>query len=437
MTASSSPAPSHRFRIHLAWYPLIGIAIIAMLIIGIFVIPNGSFAQNGDATFATPAAEATAPAGADQLTVTFDELNDSGIKGTATFTALSANQTLVDITVTGAGKEHPVRIYDGTCTDPATDALYRLAAVHDDGRSRSIISTSLTDLIARGTVIQMHMAPDTLGTVIACATIDGELMPATPTAATPQASATATPQASATATPAPNTTPAPNLDGTGGANGKATSATVELPSWNETDTSGTAVFTAVGDQTNVTVMLQGDMVSTGVALHLHSGTCQVPGDDTIELNPLSSDLVSTTIVDLPLTTILDGRYMINVHPENADWDTWLTCAELTRGNVAIVSSQPTATAQTLTGQGGTTSRTAVTPQPPAGVGVNTTLGASSAAALPAGTGVGSSLPWPTSPREAIIWASTIAALILASAGVVMRRAERRSVPPSRWTRLGI
>jgi hypothetical protein len=58
--------------------------------------------------------------------------------------------------------------------------------------------------------------------------------------------------------------------------------------------------------------------------------------------------------------------------------------------------------------------------------------------LPQTAGVGSMLEWPTDPRSAVLWATSIATIVLATAAVIIRRGERHhSDHPSRWTRLGI
>src|SRR5262245_25351502 len=59
------------------------------------------------------------------VTVQLDEIDNSGVQGTAVLTA-DGDQTLVVLDVVGAAGEHPDHIHRSTCDDPEPNPLYPL-----------------------------------------------------------------------------------------------------------------------------------------------------------------------------------------------------------------------------------------------------------------------------------------------------------------------
>ncbi|HVL22570.1 MAG TPA: hypothetical protein VM450_00710, partial [Thermomicrobiales bacterium] len=388
----------------------------------------------------SPSPAVTPAPDARRLELALQELNDSGISGTVTLYDAGA-RTIVEVNARDTGQNHPSHIHAGRCDDLTPEPAYTLANVHADGKATSVIDVSLDDLLAGEYAFDMHLAPNELGTLIACANITGEptvpegvatptatataTTPATPTATapaptqTPEASPTATgaPQPTATTapeTPAPTTPPteaatattapteaatptattAPTeeatptveatatgvSDGTGGAiNENQNAASLPLFTVDASGVTGTAVLTGQGEQTVISVLLSGEAVTGGHIVHLHDGTCAAPGDYTLDLNPIGSNGVSETTVDIPLASLLEDGYFINVHASEENWDTWLVCGELSNATVGVVV--PEVAPET----GGGAAPTTLTPAPTA-VAVTTPVPSDGTAGL-SGKGV--------------------------------------------------
>jgi hypothetical protein len=122
----------------------------------------------GMATFARTSGVA---AQEDDLTIDLNELNDSGISGTATLTDNGDGTTTVSITVEGATGGHPAHIHEGTCDDLDPNPTYPLNAVDADGVSETDIDVSLEDLLASPYAVNLHESDTNLGTYVACGEI--------------------------------------------------------------------------------------------------------------------------------------------------------------------------------------------------------------------------------------------------------------------------
>jgi hypothetical protein len=107
----------------------------------------------------------------DDLTIDLNELNDSGISGTATLTDNGDGTTTVSITVEGASGGHPAHIHEGTCDDLDPNPTYPLNAVDADGVSETDIDVSLEDLLASPYAVNIHESDTNLGTYVACGEI--------------------------------------------------------------------------------------------------------------------------------------------------------------------------------------------------------------------------------------------------------------------------
>lgn len=422
--------------------------------------------------------------GAPQLELTFDELNDSGIDGTATLYDLGDDGTLIAIEIAGGGDAHPAHIHEGTCGASEPEPYESLATVEESGESLSLVDVSLTDLIEGDYTVDLHLSPSELGTLIACADIEGTPVPATP-AATPEETATvvptgeggqtttetpattattaptATSEATETATPEETATVVPTgeggqvttptaaatetaesgegtaVDGTGGAQtGGGAVATLPLGDYSDLGVTGTITLEALDANTTVvTIQLQGDAVTGGHLAHLHPGTCDtLKSEGTIYLANVGADGVSSTTINYPLDALLNNGWSVNVHLSESAWNVWMVCGYL--GDAT----------------GGTTGATGITPAPAGGKGqpisssnaVTAADGTSGVggkgepvapSTIPQSVGIGSTLPWPDSPAHAIAWSLGAFALVLAAAGILIRRAEHRQ--PTRWHRLGL
>jgi hypothetical protein len=328
--------------------------------------------------------------GVDQLELTLEEYNDSGIEGAATFYAVGEAETIVAIAIEGGGESHPAFILEGTCGNTEPEPVARLVPVDETGRSLSLVDMSLGDLIDGGDyTVDLRLAPNELGTLIACANIEGTTVPATPApGATPPATAvetatvaptgeggivetptatetgtatetpTVTETATATETPTVTETAtatetavatetatetataaatetataiATTEDGTGGAQA-APGAVASLPltDYSDLGVTGTVSLLALDDgTTRVTISLEGDAVTGGHIAHLHPGTCNNLQDaGTIYLATVGPDGVSETTVELSLSELLNNGWSVNVHLSEAEYDTWLVCGYL-------------------------------------------------------------------------------------------------------------
>jgi hypothetical protein len=472
-----------------------GLAVFALIASAMLAVSFVT-AQEDTTPSSTPDAtpEATPSAEMPRLELELEELNDSGINGTVTLYEFG-DRTIVEFDVEGSGGDHPANISVGTCGDLEPEPAFELQRVNEDGESLTVVDASLDELLESPHAVEMRLAPDQLGTLIACADIEGE--PQLPTDGTPVATPTGeggqvtvagtetpaqTPTATATSTATsavvPGTTPEATAvstpeDGTGGAvSGDEPTATIQLEELNDSGVSGTVVLTAQGQATRISINLTGNVTGDHVA-HLHDGTCEAPGEYTYTLNPVSANGTSETVVNLTLDELLSGAYFVNVHPSEANWDTWMVCGQLvsTGGTVTTANITPTPTTPATTGGQQTVAPTATVPVQvvpgattspvttpiPSGKGTSTTTTTTTTAAgdgtagvtggttstgavqtLPQTAGVGAMLQWPTDPRTAILWATAAAAAILGVSALVIRRGERGSTTThSRWTRLGI
>lgn len=321
-------------------------------------LPAG-FAQD---TAGTPAATVTPEPDAPRLELKFEEFNDSGVSGTATLYE-AGDRTIVELDLEDTGDDHPAYIHATSCEDLEPEPAYLLQNVGREGQSTSVVDAPLDDLIDGDFAIDLRLAPNELGTLIVCAEIEGE--PQAPSAsgtpgATPEATATEAAEPTATATedvtdaaatetpdePEPTAVPTEAaigdvtnpLDGTGGAvNDSEDAASAPLPRTGDLDVTGTAVLTAIDDDTTrISVVLSGDAVTGDPIVHLHDGTCDEPGDVTIDLDPIDADGMSESDVDLSLDELLGDGYFINVHQSEAAYDTWLVCGGLADATVGMV-----------------------------------------------------------------------------------------------------
>jgi hypothetical protein len=259
-----------------------------------------------------------APAAAQDEPVVIDlaERNQSGVTGTATLTP-DGDQVTVRIEVEGPVGNNPVNIMTGTCAEFDANPVYSLSSVDSNGVSESTVDASLADLLAEPHVINIHASPTNLGTIYACAEIVAEEAPANETPTATAASETAT----ATAT--------------------ANEVEITLATANASGVSGSAVLTAVTDNTTEVVVQVSGVIGTNLAA-IYPGTC----DDldltaAYELNDLDESGAGTTTIDVSLASLLSGEYALLVSdPEIALGEgSGLACGEIV-GSVGGTTSGP-------------------------------------------------------------------------------------------------
>lgn len=115
-------------------------------------------------------ADATATADdSGSVTVQLNELNGSGVSGTATLTA-KGDQTEVVIKVDGATGDHPVHIHDGTCSGLG-EVASPLNNIDKDGNSDTTVDKKLDDLVSGTYAINAHKSADEIAVYVACGEI--------------------------------------------------------------------------------------------------------------------------------------------------------------------------------------------------------------------------------------------------------------------------
>jgi hypothetical protein len=109
------------------------------------------------------------------VTVNLDEIDDSGVQGTAVLTA-QGDQTLVVLDVVGAPGDHPDHIHRSTCADPEPNPLYPLTDVvlnesDEAGHSETVVDVPLAELLAEPHLILIHKSKDEISVYVACGNI--------------------------------------------------------------------------------------------------------------------------------------------------------------------------------------------------------------------------------------------------------------------------
>lgn len=101
---------------------------------------------------------------------------------------------------------------------------------------------------------------------------------------------------------------------------------VNLAELNDSGISGTATLTPMGDQTEVVVKLQGDMLDTPRPNHIHTGTCENLGGVEYPLTNVTTE--ATTVVDASLESLMSGEFAINIHKSADEIGTFVACGNI-------------------------------------------------------------------------------------------------------------
>jgi hypothetical protein len=107
--------------------------------------------------------------------VTFTELNDSGLSGTAELAA-RGNRTEVSMRINGVVGVNPTHIHTGTCDDLNPNPKYPLTNIELNttelvGLSDSVVDVPLDELLGSPHLILIHKSPEELNTYYACGNI--------------------------------------------------------------------------------------------------------------------------------------------------------------------------------------------------------------------------------------------------------------------------
>ena len=104
-------------------------------------------------------------------TITLQTLNDSGVTGTVSFSAVG-DKTGVKIEVDPAGNlDMPAHIHPGTCADLTPQPKFPLENVKD-GLSSTVVPAPIDELFAGSLAVNIHKSNDDLRTYTACVDIN-------------------------------------------------------------------------------------------------------------------------------------------------------------------------------------------------------------------------------------------------------------------------
>ena len=102
--------------------------------------------------------------------------------------------------------------------------------------------------------------------------------------------------------------------------------------------SGTATLDRFGQQTLVTLNLQGTPAGGNHPAHIHVGDCQPMGPIAYPLtNVDGSTGMSSTLVDVSLTKLLEGNFSLRVHLAPDKLSTVVACGEVGAGAPALAN----------------------------------------------------------------------------------------------------
>jgi hypothetical protein len=93
---------------------------------------------------------------------------------------------------------------------------------------------------------------------------------------------------------------------------------------------GTVTLTPVGEKTRVDVALVGAPAGSPQPAHVHLGPCaKLDPKPKYPLSPVM-DGVSSTTLDVPMSTLASGDLAVNVHKSATDVPTYVACGDLAK-----------------------------------------------------------------------------------------------------------
>ena len=108
--------------------------------------------------------------GDETIVIDMNELNDSGVSGTATLEP-DGDVTVVSIDLQGASGDHPAHVHEGTCDDLDPNPAYPLTDVNADGVSETSIDVPLATLLESPHAVNVHRSTEDIGTYVSCGNI--------------------------------------------------------------------------------------------------------------------------------------------------------------------------------------------------------------------------------------------------------------------------
>lgn len=115
---------------------------------------------------------------------------------------------------------------------------------------------------------------------------------------------------------------------TSGGGGKPRSVLVQLQEQSFSGEAGDATLTAQGAKTRVVIDLA-SFAANAQPAHIHEGTCaHLSFQPAFPLNDVKAGR-STTVVNVPLTALLNGKYAINIHRSAEKMKVYVACGDVT------------------------------------------------------------------------------------------------------------
>ena len=111
--------------------------------------------------------------GDETLVIDMNELNDSGVSGTATLEP-DGDVTVVSLDLEGATGDHPAHVHEGTCDDLDPNPAYPLTDVNDEGVSETSIDVPLATLLESPHAVNVHRSTEDIGTYVSCGNITAD-----------------------------------------------------------------------------------------------------------------------------------------------------------------------------------------------------------------------------------------------------------------------
>jgi len=104
--------------------------------------------------------------------------------------------------------------------------------------------------------------------------------------------------------------------------------TVRMMSQSHSGEQGTATLTDLNGRTRVVIHLLHENTTGNQPAHIHAGTCAK--SNPAPKYPLKNVVLgdSNTIVDVPITSLLGGRFAINVHESAKDLNRYVSCGNI-------------------------------------------------------------------------------------------------------------
>ena len=122
--------------------------------------------------------------------------------------------------------------------------------------------------------------------------------------------------------------------------------TIQLGAQNNSGISGTAVLTPMGNQTKVTINVQGSPAGANHPAHIHVGSCPNPGAVVAPLPNVQNGMSEAT-VNMSIDQIRGAQHAVNLHKSPQEASVYIAC-----GNVPLAAAAAPAGGMPRTGAGG-------------------------------------------------------------------------------------